>query len=226
MNNSVKTRYIKPAIDPSFSYYYVGGIVGIVIALFLGLFFPATSLPTVAIMLLGASMMLFIGYRCRNGPELTFTLTFMHIQFHSLYGGWVARWKNIDRIAQAEIGADGWYQPIPWVGIRLNRYEEFIRAICPRVASKLLIEQRVLLMMAHKSMSDDTDPPIEDILFDDKPFVTSSGVVLNGLQAMLANRMRYNRQFLGYDFFISEDYLDRPAADFAGLARRYLAASS
>ena len=34
----------------------------------------------------------------------------------------------------------------------------------------------------------------------------------------------YNRELLGYDFFISEDLLDRPTDDFVGLTRRYLAA--
>ncbi|MGF1723891.1 DUF2982 domain-containing protein [Photobacterium nomapromontoriensis] len=226
MNNEVKTRYIKPAIAPYFSHYYIGGLVGITIALLLGLLFPVISIPAVATMLIGACMMLLVGYRYHHGPELTFTLTFMHIQFHCQHGGWVARWKNIDKIGQAEIGVDGWYQPIPWVGIRLKEYEEFIEAICPRVASKLLIEQRVLLIMAHKSQRAEFNQQIENILFDDKPFVTTSGRRLKGLQAMLANRMRYNRQFLGYDFFISEDLMDRPAADFAGLTRHYLAASS
>ncbi|WP_157072549.1 DUF2982 domain-containing protein [Photobacterium sanguinicancri] len=40
---------------------------------------------------------------------------------------------------------------------------------------------------------------------------------------MLANRMRYNRELLGFDFFISDDLLDRPLGEFIGLARRYLA---
>ncbi|PSU58457.1 DUF2982 domain-containing protein [Photobacterium aphoticum] len=203
---------------------YAGGLVGVVLAALLGFFFPIISAPAIAILVLMAGMLALLGYKYQQGPELTFTLTFMHLQFHSHQGGWLARWKNIDRIAQASVGNDGWYQPLPWVGIRLKDYGEFVEAICPRVASKILIEQRILLVMAHRNMA---DPPyqLEDILFDDTPFITPSGQVLKGLQAMLANRMRYNRAFLGYDFFISEDFLDRPAADFAGLARRYLAAA-
>ncbi|GHW06799.1 hypothetical protein VCSRO149_0608 [Vibrio cholerae] len=42
---------------------------------------------------------------------------------------------------------------------------------------------------------------------------------------MLANRMQYQRDFFGYDIFISEQDLDRSAEEFVGLARRYLAAA-
>lgn len=42
---------------------------------------------------------------------------------------------------------------------------------------------------------------------------------------MLANRMRYQRQYFDYDIFISVQDLERDAESFVGLARRYLAAA-
>ena len=224
MSDSLKTRYITTGITPYQANLFIAGIAGFVVATFIGVIFPTVAPPVVAILLIGACIMMLVGYKYSQGPELSFTLTFMHIQFHSHYGGWLARWKNIDSIAQASIAKDGWHQPVPWVGVRLKDYEEFIDAICPRVATKLLIDQRILLIMAHKGID---NPPyeIEDIMFDDHHYTTMTGHTLKGLQAMLANRMHYNRELIGYDFFISEDFLDRPAADFAGLARRYLAAS-
>lgn len=53
----------------------------------------------------------------------------------------------------------------------------------------------------------------------------AEGKQYTGLQAMLANRMQYQRDFFGYDIFISEQDLDRSAEEFVGLARRYLAAA-
>ncbi|NAZ44877.1 DUF2982 domain-containing protein [Vibrio toranzoniae] len=47
----------------------------------------------------------------------------------------------------------------------------------------------------------------------------------SGLQAMLANRMKYQRSFHGYDIFISTQDLDMSGEEFIGLARRYLAAA-
>ncbi|QSA19907.1 DUF2982 domain-containing protein, partial [Vibrio furnissii] len=51
------------------------------------------------------------------------------------------------------------------------------------------------------------------------------GKVYKGLMAMLANRMRYQRQYYDYDVFISASDLDRSPEEFVGLARRYLAAA-
>jgi hypothetical protein len=47
----------------------------------------------------------------------------------------------------------------------------------------------------------------------------------SGLQAMLANRMKYQRSFHGYDIFISTHDLNISGETFIGLVRRYLAAA-
>ncbi|MGF1682377.1 DUF2982 domain-containing protein [Photobacterium minamisatsumaniensis] len=223
MNTELKTQYIRPTHIPNGQYLCLLGLIGILLTAILSFSLPGIAPAAIILLLISASMLALIGYASYQDAALSFTLTFMHIQFHSPNGGWTTRWTNIEQIAQATIEQDGWHQPIPWVGIKLKDYEGFIEDICPRVASKLLIEQRPLLVMAHKRSSN-TNEQLEDILFDDNRTTLASGKTFKGLQAMLANRMRYNRAYLGYDFFISEDVLDRPAADFAGLARRYLAA--
>lgn len=195
--------------------------IGVGVTIFL---FPEANPAGIAILVLAAVTMLLIAIKQAQQPELSFTLTFMHIQFHSPSGGWLARWKNIAEIGPATISYQGWHQPMSWVGIRLKDYDEFLDAICPRIASKILLEQRGLLILAYKR-AENPAHEIEDMLFDDTHYVTKSGKTLKGLLAMLANRMRYNREFLGFDFFISEDLLDRPTDDFIGLARRYLAAA-
>ena len=108
--------------------------------------------------------------------------------------------------------------------MKLKDYDEFICNISPRLAARMIIEQRILLIMAIKNSEQDNHV-IEDILFDDEPYQGHNGFIFKGLRAMLANRMHYNRQYLGFDFFISEDALDRPMSDFLGLLRRYKAAA-
>ncbi|OLQ73357.1 hypothetical protein BIT28_21765 [Photobacterium proteolyticum] len=220
----METRYIKPPISKPRGLLLIISLAAF-IALGLTVFLvPAIKSAAVAILLLAIVTLLIIAIKQAQEPELSFTLTFMHIQFHSPSGGWLARWKNIAEIGPATIANQGWHQPIPWVGIRLKDYEEFLDAICPRIASKILLEQRALLFLAYKRMD---NPPheIEDMLFDDTHYIGRSGKTFKGLLAMLANRMQYNRELLGYDFFISEDLLDRSTEDFVGLTRRYLAAS-
>ncbi|PSW21178.1 DUF2982 domain-containing protein [Photobacterium sanctipauli] len=222
MNAKIETQYIRPHTFANGRLLYILGLIGAALAGIISFSWPQVAPAAVAILLIASCILALVGYKANQGPELSFTLTFMHLQFHSHYGGWTARWNNIDRIGQASVEKEGWYQPIPWVGVRLKDYQAFIEAICPRVATKLLMDQRPLLIIAHRNAGE-TEEQIEDILFDDRHYHLSSGKTLKGLQAMLANRMHYNRRYLGYDFFISEDVLDRPAAEFAGLARNYLA---
>ncbi|WP_027253272.1 DUF2982 domain-containing protein [Photobacterium halotolerans] len=184
--------------------------------------FPDINGVAVALLLLAMTTLLLIGVKLNRQSPITFTLTFMHLQYHSPHGGWLTRWQNIADIGRASVSTQGWHKPLPWIGIRLKHYDEFLDSICPRIASQILMEQRGLMIMAYKR-ADNPPHEIEDMLFDDKHYVGDNGKINKGLLAMLANRMRYNRELMGYDFFISEDLLDRPADDFIGLARRFLA---
>ncbi|GAD75321.1 hypothetical protein VAZ01S_024_00030 [Vibrio azureus NBRC 104587] len=65
----------------------------------------------------------------------------------------------------------------------------------------------------------------EDIILDSSSYTSQTGQHYKGLQAMLANRMKHQREFFGYDIFISSQDLDRDPEAFVGLARRYLAAA-
>lgn len=220
----METLYIKSTTTKPGGYLLILSLVAFIVVGLIVLLYPEANSAAIAVLLLAALTMLIVAFKQAQEPELSFTLTFMHIQFHSPTGGWLARWKNIAEIGPATVSYQGWYQAMPWVGIKLKDYEEFLDSICPRIASKILIEQRGLLLAAYKRAE---NPPyeIEDMLFDDTYYVTRSGKILKGLLAMLANRMKYNREFLGFDFFISEDRLDRSTEDFIGLTRRYLAAA-
>lgn len=206
--------------------HYIGLFVAIVMITlaFISYFKSQLSALSVSIMVILMMLMLLLIIKLMNTPSVSFTLSFMHCQYHSRYGGWTTTWHNITDIGHATLGTQGWYTPLPWIGIRLTDYDDFIGSICPRVASRILLEQRILLVMALKSQPD-SPYLLEDMLFDDSPFITTNGEQFRGLQAMLANRMRYNRVFFGFDFFIADDVIDRPVADFIGLLRRYKAAA-
>ena len=218
------TLFIRPQIPKPSAYLLIFSFIAF-IAIGVGVFlYPEANGAAIAILLIAALTLLIIAIKQSNESDLSFTLTFMHIQFHSSAGGWLARWRNIMEIGPVTLSYEGWHRPLPWVGIKLKDYDEFLGSICPRIASKLLLEQRGLLILAYKR-ADVPPHDIEDMLFDDTHYVTHDGNVIKGLLAMLANRMRYNRELLGFDFFISEDLLDRPVDDFIGLLRRYLAQS-
>ncbi|MCC2522215.1 DUF2982 domain-containing protein [Vibrio coralliilyticus] len=167
--------------------------------------------------------MLGFGYLLILKSTVSYTLTATHFQQHLFKGGWVVKWSNVSKIGICYYDQEGWQQPLPWIGIKLKHYSPYLDSICPRIATEILLSQRALLYLGAKQSQQGTQ--FEDIVLDSKPYKNTQGEQYSGLQAMLANRMRYQRSYFDYDIFISAHDLDRSAEEFVGLARRYLAAA-
>ncbi len=163
-------------------------------------------------------------YLMLQKSRVTFTLTSTHLQQHLFKGGWVLRWANVERIGICTQHQEGWHKPLPWIGLRVKEYGPYLDAICPRIATDILLSQRALLYIGVQQTS--PSKSFEDIVLDAEPFIDERGIEYKGLLAMLANRMKHQREFYGYDVFIAEADLDRAGEDFVGLARRYQAAAS
>ncbi|USD33625.1 MULTISPECIES: DUF2982 domain-containing protein [Vibrio] len=163
------------------------------------------------------------GYLMILKGTVSYTLTATHFQQHLFKGGWVVKWNNVSKIGICHYDQEGWQQPLPWIGIKLKHYSPYLDSICPRIATEILLSQRALLYLGAKQSQQGIQ--FEDIVLDSQPYKNSTGEEYSGLQAMLANRMRYQRNYFDYDIFISAHDLDRSAEEFVGLARRYLAAA-
>jgi len=189
--------------------------------LFLMLYAPGWQqalLTTIAI-----TCLIGFGYLLVLKSTVRFTLTASHFQQHLFKGGWVLKWNNISKIGICHYDQDGWQQPLPWIGVRVKNYSPYLESICPRIATEILLSQRALLYLGARQHQQ--GERFEDIVLDSQIYRNSQGKEFKGLQAMLANRMRYQREYYGYDIFISANDLDREPDEFVGLARRYLAAA-
>ncbi|KLN64812.1 DUF2982 domain-containing protein [Vibrio sp. VPAP30] len=163
------------------------------------------------------------GYVLVLKSTVRFTLTATHFQQHLFKGGWVIKWTNVQKIGICTYEQEGWHQSLPWIGIKLKHYSPYLTSICPRVATEILLSQRALLYLGAKQHQQGQD--FEDIVLDSHAYLNSDGREFKGLLAMLANRMRYQREYYDYDIFISTNDLDRSPEEFIGLLRRYLAAA-
>ena len=181
------------------------------------------ALPSIAAILLVAGLGFYLSYLSQRS-RLAFSLSRYHVQYHCSKGGWSLPWQSITQISIPTVSHEGWHQPLPWLGLRLANYEPLLNSISFRVASQLLIEQRGLLLCGYR-YAEAPQLALEQMLFDETPYILSNGKVYRGLLAMLGNRMRYTRELLGYDVFIHESLLDRPLDDFAGVMRQYHAAA-
>ncbi|MDD1794740.1 DUF2982 domain-containing protein [Enterovibrio makurazakiensis] len=220
-----KQLLIYPPYQQLGKYFSIAVIVLIMIVLTLVIVNPQiNAIPA----FLGVSLLGGLGFyiaRIIDQQRLSFSLSDMHLQHHTPKGGWSVKWRDIREIGIPSVSTQGWHQPMPWLGIKLKDYEPLLDGISFRLASHIIMEQRGLLLTAYRRSETQRKTKLEDMMFDDTPYVGASGKVYKGLVAMLANRMKYTRELLGYDVFVSEDLLDRPLEDFVGLTRRYLASA-
>jgi hypothetical protein len=189
--------------------------------LFLMLYAPGWQ--QVLLTIIAITCLIGFGYLLVLKSTVRFTLTASHFQQHLFKGGWVLKWNNISKIGICHYDQDGWQQPLPWIGVRVKNYSPYLESICPRIATEILLSQRALLYLGARQHQQ--GERFEDIVLDSQIYRNSQGKEFKGLQAMLANRMRYQREYYGYDIFISANDLDREPDEFVGLARRYLAAA-
>ena len=193
-------------------------IIGII---FLLMFSPCWQQALLT--LIAVCSVLGFGHLMIQKATVGYTLTATHFQQHLFKGGWVVKWSNVSKIGICHYDQEGWQQPLPWIGIKLKHYSPYLQSICPRITTEILLSQRALLYLGARQHNQGTR--FEDIVLDSKPYKNTSGEEFYGLQAMLANRMAYQRGYFDYDIFISAHDLDRPADEFVGLARQYLAAA-
>ena len=222
----METQFIKPAKTYKKSIQYACLLLMVIIGTITLFVIPQQEEKQAYLWLtLFIAALCFSFFYYYKSQEKAFTLTFMHLHYHCRKGGWFARWQDIQSIGQAQLNHQGWYQPLPWIGIKLKEYDTFLQTISPRLAAKFLLEDKTLLLMAYREQPE-MPYNIDELLFDDTEYISKKGDKFTGLQAMLANRMKYNREYFDFDFFISEEHFEGEIGNFIGLLRRYLAQSS
>ncbi|MDM5129634.1 DUF2982 domain-containing protein [Aeromonas piscicola] len=172
-------------------------------------------------------MMIFIGSLKLVEPHFSLSLCHDCLQYHHKYGGWILKWRNIQRIDQPRIHL-GWdLVALPYIGLKIKDYDDFLTLITPRLAVRLLTEQRAVLLQALRSERQDCanggcgDAFQGGGLLEESHFRSPSGQRYEGVIAMLANRMTRLRDLLGYDLLVPDNSLDRDPAEFVRLLLQY-----
>ncbi|RUO33548.1 DUF2982 domain-containing protein [Aliidiomarina sanyensis] len=140
-------------------------------------------------------------------------------------GQWQLTWDNIQRIGIPTIQRGIDRIEVPVIGFRLHSYDALLQNIDKRMAVHVLLEQRQLLVVALRAEK----PDLEDFTpYFDVPskYKTDSETIYDGVLASFALRMQHMRELLGYDLFISDNALDRPAEEFVNYLRELQATRS
>ncbi|MFT6896256.1 MAG: hypothetical protein ACJA13_000657 [Paraglaciecola sp.] len=151
-------------------------------------------------------------------PEFSIEISRDCLRYLHRRGHWQVGWDNIQRIDVPKAQRNMQLEDLSLVGIKLKDYAPFLSSTPLRLMTNILMEQRPLLLLGDQP-SDASGASFSSDLIEDDKYKYPDGTVIQGIPAMLANRMDKLRQRLGYDLFISVAELDRTEHEFVALLR-------
>ncbi|TYK65180.1 DUF2982 domain-containing protein [Colwellia echini] len=146
-------------------------------------------------------------------PIYSLRLSPKGIYYHHRYGRWQLDWQQIQRIAlMNETYGLTQVQP-PYIAIRLLDLSVLPNQISPRLANRLIHEQRPLIALAIRL--DYLTLEQSQLNFD--PYILPSGEVLKGPIAAFMHHTTLLHSALGYHLFLPQTALDRELNEFCSL---------
>jgi hypothetical protein len=192
----------------------LGGITLLLTLLLCNFFWQQARLPLM-LMILIAIVIIFIGILKWSEPQHSFILTPQKLHFAHRYGFWQLNWQQISHINKiSETFGIEQYQ-LAYIGIRLYNLSDLASTISPRLASRLLHEQRPLLAfcLRHQIISADQSI-INFTVFND-----NNGNQVSGPIAAFLHHCELLNKALGYHLYLPESALDREINEFISLLK-------
>lgn len=169
-----------------------------------------------------AELVLFItGLAKYFQPKYSLCLSPSGIKYQHNYGQWQLDWQQIQRISLMKETLGLTQIQLPYIGIRLLALSTFAKKISPRLANRLIHEQRPLLAFAIK---------LELLTFEQSqlnfsPYILPSGEVVKGPLAAFMHHTNVLNNALGYHLFIPETAIDRELNEFCLLLNQCMKSS-
>ncbi|MEI4550374.1 DUF2982 domain-containing protein [Pseudoalteromonas spongiae] len=195
-----------------------GSIVLVLVLLFVKLKPEPISIFDVAVVI-GALFAMFIGYFKLSEPRYNLVLSNNGLVFYHRYGKVRISRDNIAEVGQVSIANDEQFIELSCLGLRLKSIAPLIKRMPPRLALKLIMEQRNWLIAGIKVKWPLGNVP-DDWLIEANQY--QDKFESNGLLAMMSHRLEHFNELYGYHFLISYNYFDRPADEFVNLLQHWL----
>ncbi|MFC3033567.1 DUF2982 domain-containing protein [Pseudoalteromonas fenneropenaei] len=197
----------------------VGAVAVIVVMVFVSLRPTPISILEIAIVSAGL-VAIWLGFLKSQEPYFSMSLDTHCLTYQHKFGAWQLPRTNLHSAGVPKVTFDYTELELNAVGIKINNIDEFLIALSPRLAAKLLIEQRHILLQAVKMYCKNGNCP-EDWLIEDSEFKSPSGKQYHGLIAMFGNRMAHLRLATEFDLMLPANVLDRDIWQFANLLNHW-----
>jgi hypothetical protein len=167
---------------------------------------PPQAWVLIFLLLLSATV---VSYHKLTAPWYHVELNPQGVLYHHRAGSWLLPWQAFTYARVAELQGQG---ELAFVGFKVTEFDQFLANLPLRLAVRLIIEQRHLLITAVRQNCPHGQCPTE-MLMETGPFQTKQRLY-HGVQAMFAHRMYNCSLLLGLELFIPSSGLPMSAEEF------------
>ncbi|WP_281561311.1 DUF2982 domain-containing protein [Thalassomonas sp. RHCl1] len=185
----------------------------LLIALLFSLFFWQQARLTLIFIDLVALVTCLVGLGKLMEPKISFFITPASLCYQHRHGKWRLLWQDIVRIDAVRQTCGVSSQELPYLGIRLKHIDCIAGNISPRMANRLIHEQRPLTLycLLNNLMT------LEQGAMNFMPYTLSDGTRIKGPIACFLHHSCALQKALGYHLFIPDTAMDRDITDFSRL---------
>lgn len=157
-------------------------------------------------------ILLFIGILKYLEPPTSYELTRNKLKYQHKYGGFEINWGDIQRLAQVKEQTFWQEDKLPFIGVNLKDRDHFLATLSPRLASRLIHEQRPLTSYAvrHQLIK------FEQGIINFEPYKYGNKLI-KGPIAAFCYHAEALREAFGYDIFLPITSFDRDLDEFMTL---------
>jgi hypothetical protein len=168
-----------------------------------------TSMQGWVLIFLLVLLALFVAYSKMTEPYYVVEINAQGVCYHHRRGSWMLPWHAFSCARIPELTQVG---ELNFVGFKVTQYSEFLTNLPQRLAVKLLIEQRHLLMAALRQNCPTGTCPSALILESSDIHIDS--VRYHGVLAMFAHRMKHFSTLMDVELVIPAEALPVPPMEF------------
>ena len=201
---------IKPQSKNHSRFLIVVGTCLLLISLLLNSIFWDQYKFQLMLIMFACVIILLIGLLKYSEPDTSYKLTRQQLSFYHRNGNWSLPWFDIQRLGTMNGYVKGELTQLPYVGIKLKNIECILDTISPRLANKLIHEQKELLILAARNH----EITLNDGLISFEPYKLNDKVYKGPIAAWLFRTDQLN-QVYGYHLYLSETSFDRSVDEFS-----------
>ena len=198
----------------------LGGVL-ILFSMFLNLLYWDEYKIQLMMIFLACSIVFLAGILKHSEPDVSYKLTRQQLYFYHRNGQWLLNWQDIVRIGQPSANNIFERIQLPYIGIKLKDIALIADNISPRLANKLIHEQRELLILAARN----NEIKLESGLISFEPFTLNKKIYKGPIAAWLFRTEQLN-QVYGYHLFLPQTSFDRDISQFLTLLKQCKAYSN